>query len=241
MSRRTLLSIAGLLAVAVLIGGVAGSWGKDGAAPTPRASTAAKVAGGGAAGVSEPSKEARETRAELRRLQRAWADGGGTFGYPFWEKAGQRWRAGQITTPMYREYVTGYRDRLKVGCELLEQVEVRSDVARDVRSLTRSACETRLDALRDQQRWLREQIRRDALPELLANSPVVDSEDDGMAAEIEAERVDREKLDLTIAELDLQVELALQQSYRHTREAMDVMQVALDVAGLERLDEDAFI
>lgn len=166
-----------------------------------------------------PSEDERAMRSELRELERAWADGGGTFGYPFWEKAGQRWRTKEITTPMYREYVTGYRDRLVVGCQLLDQVDTGSDTATEVRELVLEACERRVDALRAQQRSLDEQIRRSS------GDPDVDvaaSEEQG-------------------AEHDREADEALQESFRMAREAMDLGQAELDAAGLERVSEDAFL
>jgi hypothetical protein len=166
-----------------------------------------------------PSEDERTMRAELRELARAWADGGGTFGYPFWEKARQRWAARQITTPMYREYVAGYRDRLDAGCELVDRVDTSTDVSTAVRELVLSACDERVDALRAQQRSLDEQIRRD-------------SGDPDLDAAASEER---------IGELDQEALEHLTASFRATREAMDAAQAALDEAGLERLPEDAFI
>lgn len=197
------------------------------------AAVAAKSAETGTAGateqfdqpVVEPTaaaiEEARVVRRELRILARAWEEGGGRFGFPFWEKAGQRWIDRQITTPMYREYVTGYRDRLRAGCRLLDAARVDTPEARDVRSLVLDACNRRVGALRDQQRWLDELIRRDG-------------------TEVGAE-TDAAALDARIAELQQAWQDALQESYRDTRLAMDLAQQELDEAGLERLSEDAFI
>lgn len=189
------------------------------------ATVAAESVEPGAQPVVEPTaavtEEARQVRSELRMLARAWEDGGGRFGYPYWEKAGQRWAARQITTPMYREYVTGYRDRLRAGCELLDASEVETAEARDVRSLVLDACRTRVDALRDQQRWLDELIRRDGTE--------VGSEADAIA------------LDERIAERQEAWQAALQESYRDARLAMDLAQLELDESGQERLPEDAFI
>ena len=167
----------------------------------------------------KPSEDERTMRAELRELERAWADGGGTFGYPFWEKARQRWAQRQITTSMYREYVTGYRDRLDAGCELVDRVDTDADVSTEVRELVLRACDERVDALRTQQRSLDEQIRRD-----------------GAAPELDAEASEER-----IRELDVEAMEHLQESFRSTRLAMDLAQAALDEAGLERLAEDAFI
>lgn len=166
-----------------------------------------------------PSEREKTMRAELRELARAWADGGGTFGYPFWEKARQRWAQRQITTPMYREYVTGYRDRLDAGCELVDRVDTSTEVSTEVRELVLRACDERVDALRAQQRSLDEQIRRDSGdPELNPDASIA-----------------------RIAELDAEAHEHLQASFRATREAMNLTQAALDEAGLERLAEDAFI
>ena len=165
--------------------------------------------------------DARELRRELRLLARAWDEGGGQFGYPYWEKAGQRWRLRQITTTMYREYVTGYRDRLRAGCELLDAAEVDSPEARDVRTLALDACRERLDALRDQQRWLDELIRRDGLEP--------------------ANEADAASLDERITELEASWRGHLQDSFRDARLATDLTQRELDERGLDRLSEDAFI
>ncbi|MCW2920975.1 MAG: hypothetical protein JWL76_849 [Thermoleophilia bacterium] len=170
---------------------------------------------------AEATDEARQVRGELRALARAWDEGGGRFGYPFWEKAGQRWATRQITTTMYREYVTGYRDRLRAGCDLLDSAEIDTSEAKDVRSLALDACNTRVDALRDQQRWLDELIRRDG------------SEGD---AESDATAIDER-----IAEREQAWQDALQQSYRDARTAMDLAQRDLDESGLKRLPENAFL
>lgn len=182
-------------------------------------------------------EDARSMRAELDRLARAWADGAGTFGYPFWEKAGQRWRTGQITTPMYREYVTGYRDQLEIACELLDGVETSTDTAGDVRRLVRSSCRSRLTGLRVQQRWLREQIQRDALPDGADADDAPDAADDAVS-DVDAKRAE---LDAEIATHEAEARDALQESFRDARLAMDAAQSALDAAGLSRLPEDAFI
>lgn len=166
-----------------------------------------------------PSRREREMRAQLRELAQAWADGGGTFGFPFWEKASQRWTRGEITTPMYREYVTGYRDLLDAGCDLVDQVDVDHDASREAKGHVFDACERRVDALRSLQRSLDEQIRRDS------SDP----------------EVDRVRIEERIVEYDLETVDALQDSYRHARLAMNIAQAELDRAGLERLPEDAFV
>lgn len=209
-------------ALATLLAGAAVAFAAVGATVAP-----AGLGAGSAPPPAETTREQRRTgsdagramRSELRRLERAWSDGGGTYGYPFWEKAGQRWRTNEITTPMYREYVTGYRDRLAVGCRLLDQVDVTTDVSEQVRDLALEACERRIDALRAQQRSLDEQIHR------AAGDPDIDvAASEERSAEHDAEAVE-----------------ALQESYRLAREAMNLAQRELDAAGLERLSEDAFI
>lgn len=167
----------------------------------------------------EPGEAGLAMQRELRALERAWADGGGTWGYPFWEKAGQRWRTGEITGAMYREYVTGYRDRLVVGCTLLERVEAGTETSEAVRELLIDACERRVDALRAQQRSLDEQV----------------------ALHREEAEVDAAARQARVAELDAEATEALQESWRSTRIAMNQSQAALDAAGLDRLAEDAFI
>lgn len=166
-----------------------------------------------------PSDRERQMRRELREFASAWADGGGTFGYPFWEKARQRLAMRQITTSMYREYVTGYRDRLVVGCDLIDQVDTETEVAGDVGRLVLDACEARVEALRAEQRSLDLQIRRDG------GDPEVDP------ASVEED----------IAGHDADALVAFQESFRNARLAMDLAQTELDQAGLERLPEDAFV
>jgi regulator of protease activity HflC (stomatin/prohibitin superfamily) len=157
-------------------------------------------------------------RRELRDLASAWADGGGTYGYPFWEKAGQRWRTGEISTTLYREYVTGYRDRLVLGCDLLDAIDTSTKVADEVRSRVLDSCHERVDALRAQQRWLDARIDADSAP----------STDDA-AAEERATKAQAE------------ADAALQDSYRDARLATDQAQAELDRVGLKRLSEGAFI
>lgn len=168
---------------------------------------------------ARPGEEQRTMATELGSLADAWSDGGGTYGFPFWEKAGQRWRTGAMTTAMYREYVTGYRDRLVAGCSMLEQVKTTTEASSGVRELVLDACDRRLDGLRAQQRSLDERLRRT-----------------GRASEVELDAIDER-----IAELDAESGEAFQDSWRATRLAMDHAQAALDRARLERLDEDAFM
>jgi hypothetical protein len=169
----------------------------------------------------EPDEDDRRLGRDLRDLAEAWASGGGEFGYPFWEKAGQRWRTGQVTTTMYREYVTGYRDQLRVGCELVDSIDVDTPESDDVKSLVLDSCGRRVEALRAQQQWLDDLAARDA--------GRITSEDD--IAE----------LDERIAERETSYREALQESFRDARLALDQSQAALESAGLERLPEDAFI
>lgn len=168
-------------------------------------------------GVEDPDRLARD----LDALATAWADGGGTFGYPFWEKAGQRWRSGQLATTMYREYVTGYRDRLEAGCELIEGVDAGTEASGEVRSLVLDACRGRVDALQAQQRWLDAEVDQSAAP-----------------------RPDEAKLDgiqARIAEHQGEYRTLLQASFRDARIAMELAQGALQQEGRDRLAEDAFI
>jgi hypothetical protein len=158
-------------------------------------------------------------RGELKELAEAWADGGGTFGYPFWEKAGHRMQTGEITPTMYREYVTGYRDRLVLGCGLIEHVDTSSDTTEQVRGLVLDACEARVDGLRQQQHWLDE----------LIDATTATDEDEAADHRTKASEHQAEAL------------TKLEDSWRDTRMAMDAAQSALDAAGLERLHEDAFL
>jgi hypothetical protein len=217
---RSLALLAIFVATLAAVTNVAAENVDTGPAPAP-SSEADPVEQPVAEPTAEATDEARQVRRELRALARAWEEGGGRFGFPYWEKAGQRWTDRQITTTMYREYVTGYRDRLRAGCELLDAADVETSEARDVRSLVLDSCTRRVDALRDQQRWLDELIRRDGTE--------VDSETDAAAR------------DERIAELQQAWQEALQESYRDARLAMDLAQRELDELGLERLSEDAFV
>lgn len=197
---------------------VAGTWALGAAAasvtdePAPREPLTDPAA--------EPSDVARTMHDELRALAGAWADGGGTFGYPFWEKASQRWRSREIPDSIFREYVTGYRDRLVTGCGLVRDVEATTEAAEDVQDLLVDACERRVDGLRAQQRWLDALIARGAA-----------SDDPDELAELD-ERIDEHETD---------AREALQESWRDTRIAMELAQGELDAEGLERLPEDAFV
>ena len=171
--------------------------------------------------IAEATDEARQLRSDLVDLASSWEEGGGRFGYTYWEKAGQRRAARQISVAMFREYVTGYRDRMRAGCELLDATDVEQEAARDVRALARDACRRRVDALRDQQEWLDELLRRD-----------------GSEARSEA---DEAALQERITELDASWRGALQESYRDARLALDLAQELLDSRGLDRLPENAFI
>jgi hypothetical protein len=184
-----------------------------------------RPAGGGQGGAASADDEV--ARAEIEEVVEAWALGGGTFGYPFWEKAGQRWTAGQISTTMYREYVTGYRDRMQGGCELLDAIDVGAEVAGELRSTVSGACSTRLEALRAQQEWL------DALIELDTLRP--DDPDPAATAERRIE------LQSEAAEQEERFRTQLQESYLATRTAMQDTQAYLDETGQERVPEDAFI
>lgn len=170
--------------------------------------------------IPEPGDDERAMRGELADLADAWAIGGGSFGYPFWDKAAQRWRAHEISTPLFREYVTGYRDRLVVGCGLIDDVEADSDTASGVQELLADACEDRVEGLRGQRRWLDELISGE------------------IAATAEVDRAER---DARIATLEQELGERFDRSFRDTRRAMNLAQAELDAHGLDRLPEDAFV
>lgn len=177
----------------------------------------------GESGDAPDYQDAREMQRELRALAAAWRDGGGMYGYPFWEKAQQRWRAGEISASVFREYVTGYRDRVSVGCELLDAIDTSTDQSGDVRALVTKACQERREGLREQQRWLDDLIRRD--------SGELDPQDEDARA----------ALDERIAEREMAANESFESSWRRTREAMDLAQESLEESGFDRLHEDAFI
>ena len=215
------LSVAAVLALLVPAGMVAGA-DRAVQADTPT--------------VEQPGSQEERDRLErdLQRLADAWALGGGTFGFPFWEKAGQRWRTDQVGTPLYREYVTGYRDRLRGGCELLDAVDVDQRVADDVKGLVVDSCRSRLRALRAQQQWLDVLMELDQAAVASASAPVT-----GDDAPDAAERA--QELQVEAADHEREYRELLQASYRDARLAMQLAQSALDGAGRERLAEDAFI
>lgn len=169
---------------------------------------------------SAPTDDERRTARDLRRLASAWADGGGVFGYPFWEKAIERYRRTQISASMLQQYVTGYRDRMQLGCDLLDSTDAGEGTASDVKELVQDACDRRVDALREQTKWLDDVVRS-------ASPALAPEEVDSLTASAQ-EHADT-------ADEQLQV------SYRDTRRAMDLAQSALDEAGLPRIAEDAFL
>jgi hypothetical protein len=183
--------------------------------------SAGRAADSGAADTDaeRPDERSVNMRGELVELADAWALGGGTYGFPFWEKAGQRWRAGQITSTMYREYVDGYRDRLLAGCELLDVIDPDEQASGDVRALVLDACRKRVEALRAQHRWLDAIIKQD----------------------FAAPGEDVVALQETARTGELEFRAAIEESYRDARLAMNTAQSALDQAGLERLSEGAFV
>ena len=181
----------------------------------------ASVAGARDSAGPEPATGARQLRSELVALADAWAEGGGTFGYPFWDKAAQRYGAREISPSLFREYVSGYRDRLSAGCQLLEAIDGSDGVASDVDELVREACARRVEGLRAQQQLLGVLIASTA-----ASSP---------------SPADSEALDARIAELEAEANDAFQDAWRSTRTAMDVAQAALVEGGADPLPEDAFI
>lgn len=233
--RRIVLGIAaGVVAVVVVATVVHVSGGSSSPA------TAGSAGGASQADDADTAQERRELAAELDRLADAWALGGGTFGYPFWEKAQQRWQAGRMSSALFREYATGYRDRLRAGCELLDATDVDQSGAKDVRSLLLDACSRRIDALDAQQQWLDARIERDhlvAAPVSGAAAPVDTTV--GLApAELAARR---SELADTAAAREAEFRAAIEESYRDARLALDLAQSELDAAQLDRLPEGAFI
>lgn len=175
-----------------------------------------------------PRAEATDARVELvanelHELGSLWNSTSGLYGYPFWEKALQRWRSGSLTPSMMREYVTGYRDSLNLTCETVDDASIGSDIARSVRTLLVDACEDRIDALKAQKQQL------DIIVELAsaqASSLTADER-----RELEEKRDEH---------AEKYVEM-IQRSWRATREAMTIAQNELRASGSDLLDEDSFI
>ncbi len=183
---------------------------------------------------NSPSASEREMRRDLDRLADAWSLGGGRFGYPFWEKAMQRWRAGEQSTAMFREYVTGYRDLLRAGCKLLRATDISSTSGRDVRTLLVDSCDRRLDALGAQQQWL------DALVDKAAQAGSrLDARTDDEAIAKRAQ--DLRDLQEEATRQEAKYTEAIESSYRDARLAMDLAQHELDQASMQRIPEDAFV
>lgn len=220
MSRRRALQLLGSIAVivAIVLGVVSlagGASSEETAEPAATPTTATTT--------TSASSDEREAAKEIRALAEAWYEGGGHYGYPFWAKAYERWKAKSISPSVFREYVTGYRDNLQRGCELLDTIDVNHDASRDVRDLIMEACRARVDALRAQKRELDATVKRGATP----------------VADLDAE--ERASLAGEIAEQNSIVVDKLQQSWRNTRLAMDRAQAQLDESGLDRLREDAIL
>ena len=227
MMRRLLT--AGALLAALVLGGVAVAGATSPANKSPRAEPAATTAPTTTASTtaSTPDADARRMGRELDDLASAWAAAGGTYGYPFWAKAQERWRMGEISASLFREYVSGYRDRMHLGCQLVDDVSTSDGVADDTHRLVSDACAQRVKGLAAQQRWL---------DDLIAG-PV--------AADPAASTADRDAAtaarDTELAAREAEAQEALQRSFRDTRQALDLAQAELDANGLERLHEDAFM
>lgn len=210
-------------------GATAGAAGRQTAAAPEAAATTTPTS----PTTTVPSTVARTPSAEDRRLERelgdlasAWASAGGTYGYPFWDRARQRWQDGEISASLFREYVSGYRDRMRLGCQLVDGVDTSSGVADDTHELVSHACDERVAGLESQQRWLDE----------LIDQPVADpSESADQVAADSAQRDER------LAKLEADAQEHLQRSFRDTRRAMNLAQAELDAVALDRLPEDAFI
>ncbi|MCW2974143.1 MAG: hypothetical protein JWN72_2416 [Thermoleophilia bacterium] len=211
-----LLTAGALFAGAVAAAGAADS-ATEAAKPTPTVpSTTANV----------PSGDDRRLERQLDELASAWAAAGGTYGYPFWDRARQRWSSGEISASLFREYVSGYRDRIHLGCELVDQVDTSSGAADDTHELVSHACDERVKGLAAQQRWL----------DRLIDQPVADPDATTEDAAAAATQRDEE-----LAELEADAQEHLQRSFRDTRRAMELAQGELEAAGLDRLREDAFV
>ncbi|MBC7460332.1 MAG: hypothetical protein H7287_03120 [Thermoleophilia bacterium] len=176
--------------------------------------------------VSAPSSDDRRLERELDDVASAWAAAGGTYGYPFWDRARQRWHSGEISASLFREYVSGYRDRIHLGCELVDRVVTSSGAADDTHELVSHACSERVKGLTAQQKWL----------DRLIDKPVAGPEDSAEDVAASATRRDEQ-----LSQLEADAQEHLQRSFRDARRAMNLAQGELDAAGLERLREDAFI
>ena len=223
-------TVVGVLVV--VIAAVVGSAGAaSGVAPGAQSPPSA------APSSSEPDAGERRLRRDLDALADAWSLGGGRFGFPYWEKASQRWTAGQLSTALFREYVAGYRDRLRSGCDLLRATEVDSDAAWDVRSLLVDSCSRRMDALKAQQRWLDALLGKDAAMRIEPNEGGVAAKAAPSAAAVR----DAADLDAQAVSQEQEFRDSIQESFRDARLALDLAQRELDHAGVQRLPEDAFI
>ena len=151
--------------------------------------------------------------ADLRALAAIWADFGGRWGYPWWERSWRSWQDGALDPGSAREHVVGYAALLEPGCAELDGAEPAAPVAERVRELLAAACSTRLRALRGQAELL-DGIVEDGV------QPAADED---------------------AAELAASVEVDLQDSWRDARLAMELAQAQLEALGEPRLPEDAII
>lgn len=157
---------------------------------------------------------------DLKDVTRVWGEAGGTWAFPFWEKAYRRWRDHNINDSTFREYVIAYREQLDPGCDVLDGLKMSTDPGNQVADLAVAACKSRLRALRDLRQLLDLNIEHQGDAKGTANDP--DTTDE-------------------MHVLDTSFQTNLQNSYYATRIAMNGAQELLKVAKKPALPQDAML
>lgn len=168
------------------------------------------------AGLQRPDADDSDARLELLALAAAWDEGGGSTGFPFWEKAYRRWQDGRISPAEFRQYTLEYRALLRIGREAVADVDVDEPSVEPVAEQAVDAVEARIDGLADLATYLEAQSATPA--------PAADDE----------ERI-RQAERLSSFRRDLQL------SYLLTRSAMNDAQALLRSQDQETLLEDSFL
>lgn len=159
---------------------------------------------------------------DIRNLARVWGEAGGTWAFPYWEKAYQRWRERTINDSTFREYVIAYREQLDPGCDVLAGLKLATNEGRQVANVVNSACDSRLHALDTLRMLLDARIEQPIQPEDAQETP--DAGDDA-----------------GVSALEERFESQLQQSYHASRLAMNGAQALLAAARTSALPQDAFM
>lgn len=162
--------------------------------------------------VNQIDDDPTQLRQDFEQLAEVWSQGGGSSGYPFWEKAYRSWLATYMQGSTYKPYAAAYRQMLERGVSAMSARDMSTDGGKVVRGMLVDAMTARINALQ-----LHEQIVDRGL---------------GVQAGATDASVDLERQ---------QAEDALQKSYRLTREAMNRSQGQLELLGGERIAEGSYL